>query len=186
MKKSLLVYLKRMRGSGDCAPRHSFGWIFWSWIGSFLGILVVAYFNKLLPISAMDNIFLIGSFGASAVLIYGTPHVPYAQPRNLVGGHFISALTGVAIAHYLEIPLELQAALAVSLSIVLMHITRTIHPPGGATALIAVIGGTQLHDLGFMYAFTPVLSGALIMLIVALLVNNLRNDEERHYPKCWW
>lgn len=161
-------------------------WIFWSWISSFLGILCVASLHRFLPISTTDNIFLIGSFGASAVLIYGTPHVPYAQPKNLIGGHFISALTGVAIIQYLNIPIEFQAALAVSLSIVFMHLTRTIHPPGGATALIAIIGSDQVHDLGFMYAFTPVFSGAFIMLIVALLVNNLRNDEERHYPKCWW
>ena len=186
MKKSLAIFFSRMRGSGKCGARHSLSWIFWSWVGSFAGILLVAFFNKLLPISAVDNIFLIGSFGASAVLIYGTPHVPYAQPRNLIGGHFISALTGVAIAQYLNIPIEFQAALAVSVSIVFMHVTRTLHPPGGASALIAIIGTDKVHDLGFMYAFTPVFSSALIMLLVALLVNNIRHDEERHYPKCWW
>ncbi len=186
MKKMLTIFFKRMRGSGKCGTRHSLSWIFWSWIGSFLGILLVAYFNKILPITSVDSIFLIGSFGASAVLIYGTPHVPYAQPRNLIGGHFISALTGVIIAQYLNIPIEIQAALAVSLSIVFMHITRTLHPPGGASALIAIIGSHQIHDLGFLYVLQPVLSGALILLSVALLVNNLRHDEERHYPKCWW
>lgn len=182
---TLKKYFSRMRGGGKCAPRHSLSWIIWSWIGAFLGILLVAMTNKLTPLSAIDNIFLIGSFGASAVLIYGTPHVPYAQPRNLVGGHFISALTGVAISQYLDIPLELQSALAVSTSIVFMHITRTIHPPGGASALIAIIGSERIQELGFMYAVQPVLSGALIMLIVALIVNNLRHDEKRHYPKCW-
>jgi CBS domain-containing membrane protein len=186
MKQSLKTYFGRMRGSGKCAPRHSLSWIFWSWVGAFLGILLVAMFSKIFPISATDSIFLIGSFGASAVLIYGTPHVPYAQPRNLIGGHFISALIGVAIVQYLPLPIEFQAAFAVSLAIVFMHVTRTIHPPGGASALIAVIGSPQVHSLGFMYAFAPVLSGAAIMLIVALLVNNLRHDEERHYPRCWW
>ena len=186
MKKTLAIFFNRMRGPGKCGARHSLSWIFWSWIGSFLGILLVAYFNKILPISAADNIFLIGSFGASAVLIYGTPHVPYAQPKNLIGGHVISALTGVVIAQYLDIPIEFMAALAVSLSIVLMHATRTLHPPGGASALIAIIGSDQIHDLGFMYVLQPVLSGAIILLTVALLINNLRHDEERHYPKCWW
>jgi len=186
MKESLNVFFTRMRGQGKCAPRHSFSWIFWSWVGSFAGILLVASMDNLFAIPATDNIFLIGSFGASAVLIYGTPHVPYAQPRNLIGGHFISALTGVAIVQYLNIPIEFQAALAVSLAIVLMHATRTIHPPGGASALIAIIGSERVHELGFMYAFAPVLSGAVIMLFVALIVNNLRHDEERHYPKCWW
>ena len=186
MKQSLVTFFKRMRGPGKCGARHSLSWIFWSWIGSFLGILAVAFFNKLLPISPSDSVLLIGSFGASAVLIYGTPHVPYAQPRNLIGGHFISALTGVAIAQYLDIPIEFQAALAVSLSIVLMHASRTLHPPGGASALIAIIGSEQIQDLGFMYVLQPVLSGAIIMLVIALLINNLRHDEERHYPKCWW
>lgn len=181
----LKIFFSRMRGGGQCAPRHSLSWIIWSWVGAFLGILLVAFSHKLMPFSATDNIFLIGSFGASAVLIYGTPHVPYAQPRNLLGGHFISALTGVAIAQYLNIPLEFQAALAVSTAIVFMHITRTIHPPGGASALIAIIGSERIQELGFLYAFQPVLSGAFIMLVVALVVNNLRHDEERHYPKCW-
>ncbi len=186
MKESLNIFFKRMRGSGKCAPRHSLSWIFWSWVGSFLGILLVGSVNKLFDLSVTDNIFLIGSFGASAVLIYGTPHVPYAQPRNLIGGHFISALTGVAIVQFLAIPVEFQAALAVSLAIVFMHISRTIHPPGGASSLIAVIGSNKVHALGFSYAVAPVLSGAILMLLVALLVNNLRHDEERHYPRCWW
>ncbi len=187
MKQTLATFFLRMRGAGKCAPRHSLSWIFWSWVGSFIGILLVATVNKIFPmVSASDNIFLIGSFGASAVLIYGTPHVPYAQPRNLIGGHFMSALVGVAVVQYLPIAIEFQAALAVSLAIVVMHATRTIHPPGGASALIAVIGSSQVHQLGFLYAFAPVLSGAFIMLLVALLVNNLRHDEERHYPRCWW
>jgi len=186
MKQSLKTYFLRMRGKGKCGPRHSLSWIFWSWVGSFLGILLVGSMNRLFHFSVTDNIFLIGSFGASAVLIYGTPHVPYAQPRNLVGGHFISALVGVAMVQYVPLPLEFQAAFAVSLAIVFMHLTRTIHPPGGASSLIAVIGGSKVHALGFVYAFTPVLCGAILMLIVALLVNNLRHDEERHYPRCWW
>jgi len=61
-----------------------------------------------------------------------------------------------------------------------------LHPPGGASALIAIIGSEQIQDLGFMYVLQPVLSGAIIMLVIALLINNLRHDEERHYPKCWW
>lgn len=175
-----------MRGTGKSPARHSMGWMLWSWLGAFLGIGLVAYAQKIIPMSAMDNIFLIGSFGASAVLIYGTPHVPYAQPRNLVGGHLFSALTGVAVVQFLNIPIELQAALAVSSSIFLMHLTRTLHPPGGATALIAVIGSHHIHQLGFAYVLKPVMSGVFILLLVALLVNNLSSDKGRHYPKCWW
>lgn len=175
-----------MRGKGKTPAGQSLGWMLWSWLGAFLGIGLVGYAQKMIPLSVMDNIFLIGSFGASAVLIYGTPHVPYAQPRNLVGGHLISALTGVAVVQFLHIPIELQAALAVSTSIFLMHLTRTIHPPGGASALIAVVGSQHIQQLGFMYVLKPVLSGAVIMLLVAILVNNLSSDKARHYPKSWW
>ena len=182
----LKKYLNRMKGGGKSPPVHSTSWIFWSWIGSFIGLILVAFSHKMLSISSIDNILLIGSFGASAVLIYGTPHVPYAQPRNLIGGHFISALLGVAMSQYLHFPIELLAALAVSISIVLMHLTRTLHPPGGATALIAIIGGDSIQQLGFMYVLQPVMTGVLIMLVVAVLVNNITANAERHYPKCWW
>ena len=80
--------------------------------------------------------------------------------------------------------LWLAAALAVATSIALMHATKTLHPPGGATALIAVIGGAKIHHLGYFYAVIPVGAGALVMLAVALLVNNLA--PRRRYPEFWW
>ena len=67
-----------------------------------------------------------------------------------------------------------------------MHATRTLHPPGGATALIAVIGSSQIHDLGFMFVVTPIATGALILLLIALAVNNLSRNPKRHYPRYWW
>ena len=78
----------------------------------------------------------------------------------------------------------LAAALAVSVSIAVMHLTKTLHPPGGATALIAVIGGPKIHQLGYFYALMPVAAGALIMLAVALIVNNLAPT--RRYPEYWF
>ena len=132
----------------------------------------------------MNNVFLIGSFGASAVLVYGAPMADFSQPRNIVGGHFISALVGVTIYMLVKDPI-LASATAVSLAIVAMHFTRTLHPPGGATALIAVIGGDKIHQLGYAYVFYPVLSGAIIMMLVALLVNNLSTNPKRHFPVYW-
>jgi CBS domain-containing membrane protein len=79
----------------------------------------------------------------------------------------------------------MAAALAVSLAIVVMHFTRTLHPPGGATALIAVIGGQKVHDLGYIYVLSPVLTSAMLMLLVALCVNNLSANPKRHYPVYW-
>ncbi len=143
--------------------------------------------SRLTEANLLDSLFLIGSFGASAVLIYGAPQVEYAQPRNLIGGHIISAFIGVTIYKYFPIyDVAILGAMAVSLAIVVMHFSKTLHPPGGATALIAVIGSAQVHSLGYQYVFTPVATGALIMLIVALVVNNLSSNPKRHYPVFWW
>lgn len=156
--------------------------IFWSWFGSFLGIAAVAYLsNHFLDGTGLT--MLIGSFGASAVLIYSAIDSPLAQPRNLIGGHVLSALIGVACRMVFAGDPVIAAALAVSLSIALMLLTRTLHPPGGATALIAVIGGEEIYSLGFIYAVVPVGAGALLMLLIALLVNNI--SSQRSYPKHW-
>jgi CBS domain-containing membrane protein len=120
------------------------------------------------------------------VLLYGAPQVEYAQPRNLVGGHILSALVGITVYKLMPDNIELASALAVSLAVVVMHYTKTIHPPGGATALIAVIGSNQVHALGYMFVLSPVLLGASVMLLVALVVNNLSANPKRHYPVFWW
>lgn len=127
---------------------------------------------------------LIGSFGASAVLAFGAIRSPLAQPRNLVGGHFLSALVGVSCYFLFPGTLWLASCLAVATAIALMHVTKTLHPPGGATALIAVTGGEAIHQLGYLYAFVPCLLGALIMLAIALIVNNI--PKAQRYPQFWW
>jgi len=127
-----------------------------------------------------DYIFLIGSFGASCVLVYGVIQSPLAQPRNLVGGHLISALVGVTAYKLIPDVLWIAAPLAVSFSIVMMQITKTLHPPGGATALIAVTGSPAIIKLGYWYVITPVLVGSLTLLAVALIFNNMTSN--RQYP----
>jgi CBS-domain-containing membrane protein len=156
--------------------------IAWSWLGAFLGIGFISFANYRI-FEKIDLLMIVGSFGASAVLIYGAIKSPLAQPRNLVGGHVLSALVGVACRQLLDHNLWLAAALAVSTAIAVMHATKTLHPPGGATALIAVIGGDRIHSLGFMYALFPVGGGAVILLVVALLVNNI--PKSRRYPEFW-
>jgi CBS-domain-containing membrane protein len=101
-----------------------------------------------------------------------------------VGGHVLSALVGVACQQALGPWPWLAAAAAVATAIALMHATRTLHPPGGATALIAVIGGEKIHALGFTYAIMPVGAGVAILLVVALVVNNIPSS--RRYPEFWW
>jgi CBS domain-containing membrane protein len=177
-------YFDRMKPTGVCPPRKPVSKIIWSWIGAFAGIYLVALIGKYTGLVGVNNVFLIGSFGASAVLVYGAPMADFSQPRNIVGGHFISAIVGVTISMLVKDPL-LASAMAVSLAIVAMHFTRTLHPPGGATALIAVIGGEKIHQLGYAYVLYPVLLGAVIMMLVALLVNNLSTNPKRHYPVYW-
>jgi len=152
---------------------------FWSFLGAFVGIGLIAFIQSL-HFPPLENVFLIGSFGASAVLVYGAIQSPLAQPRNLVGGHVVSAIVGVTIAKLLPDVIWLTAPLAVATSIVAMQVSRTLHPPGGATALIAVSGGAKVTELGYLYVLAPVLLGALILLVVALIFNNI--TKKRHYP----
>ena len=152
---------------------------FWAFLGSFIGLGIICYL-QFQTLSKYDLTLLIGSFGATCVLIYGVIDSPLAQPRNLIGGHIISAIVGVTIFKLIPI-IWIAAPLAVSLSIILMQITKTLHPPGGATALIAVTGGTSITKLGYMYVLSPVLSGVTILFIIALIFNNI--PKNRKYPK---
>ena len=154
--------------------------ILWSWIGAFTGIALVSVITSF-ALEGTGMTLVIGSFGASAVLIYGAVDSPLAQPRNLLGGHIFSALVGVIAFQLFSEQIWLAAPLAVATAIAMMQFTDTLHPPGGATALIAVIGGEQIHQLGYLYVFFPVATGAVLMLFVALFVNHIAPG--RTYPK---
>lgn len=184
LETSLKEYLKKWRGTtAGGPPRVHSDEIFWSWVGAILGIGLLAWIGS--HYFAPSNLpLLIGSFGASAVLVYGAPRSPLAQPRNLVGGHMISALIGVACWQLFHAWPGLAQALAVATAIVLMHLTRTLHPPGGATALIATLGSAEIQRLGFWYVLMPATLGPLLLLLVALLVNNL--SRTRRYPEVWF
>ncbi|ORX82307.1 HPP-domain-containing protein [Basidiobolus meristosporus CBS 931.73] len=161
----------------------------WSFIASFVGVGFVAALSYHADLFVSHQLpTMVGSFGASAVLIYGVIDSPLAQPRSFVGGHVISAFVGVSIGKICTAIFArpdnfmwLQAALSVSIAIVAMQITRTVHPPGGATALIAVTSGPKISDLGYLYMAMPILFGAVLMLFVALIFNNLA----RQYPLYW-
>ena len=177
-----MSYFAKMKGSSQSPPGVSMSEIFWSWLGAFVGIAAVALVNYNW-LEGSDLVMIIGSFGASAVLIYGAVKSPLAQPRNLLGGHVLSAIIGVACFQLLGGQVWLASALAVATAIAVMHATKTLHPPGGATALIAVIGSSKIHALGYLYVLMPVALGAVIMLAVALLVNNI--PKSRRYPEFW-
>ncbi len=153
--------------------------LIWSFIGSFCGISLVSVIN-LHMITLSDIALLIGSFGATAVLIYGVPESPLAQPRNVFGGHVISAIIGVTMYKFFYTTPWLASALAVSCAIFAMQLTRTIHPPGGATALIATIGSEKIKLLGYKFVLYPVAAGVVLLLIVAFFINVA--SRYRKYP----
>ena len=126
------------------------------------------------------TLLIVPSMGASAVLLFAVPHGALSQPWNVFGGHIIAALVGVSCA--IVIPNEIIAAsLAVGLAIGAMHYLHCIHPPGGATALAAVIGGDVTHALGYQFVITPILINVLVMLVVAVAFNYL--FPWRRYPE---
>lgn len=140
--------------------------------GAFLGIAVVAILSMVYALP-----LLAASFGASAVLLYGVPDSPLSQPRNVFLGHVFSAIVGVAAFSLLG-STWWSASLAVALAIVVMQVTKTTHPPGGATALLAVLSQARPE-----FIITPIAAGAALLIIIALLVNNL--SPTRSYPRYW-
>lgn len=150
-----------------------------------LGALCAIYAVSLVSgewISGPAQGLVIASMGASAVLLFAVPHGALAQPWPLLGGHMTGALVGVTSG--LVIPdTAAAAAVAVAISITLMHYLRCIHPPAGATALFAVIGGESVQALGFGFLLHPVLSNVLVMLAIAVAFNY--PFAWRRYPAGW-
>ena len=154
-----------------------------AWLGTAAGIGMIGWLAAL-QFSGSDYLLIVGSFGASSVLLFAAPGSPLAQPRNLFGGHFLSALIGTA-AYLLLIEMPIMAsAVAVATAIAAMQITHTLHPPGGATALIAVIGTDAVHQLSFGYV-VPIMIGAGVLFVAALASQNLFSSTRR-YPEYWW
>lgn len=151
---------------------------FISMLGGFVSILmIVAISQKGLHLSG--SAMLIASMGASAVLLFAVPHGQLSQPWPVIAGHGISALIGVTCAHFIG-AVPLAAGCAVGLSILAMHHLKCIHPPGGATALTAVIGGAPVRTLGYAFVWSPVLMNALTIVTVAVVFNYI--FKWRRYP----
>ena len=155
----------------------------WAFLGSFIALSTVGLLQDAFHTTdSTDILFLIGSFGATSVLLFGATNSPMAQPRNLFFGNLISAIIGVTMykLFHFEDHLWLSPALAVSVSILVMQYTKTMHPPGGATALIANIGSAEIIGMGYFYVINPVLTGTVILFIMSVLINNL--SKNRIYP----
>jgi CBS domain-containing membrane protein len=137
--------------------------------GGFIGILGVLLVSTL-AVGSASAVLIVASMGASAVLLFAVPHGPLSQPWPVVGGHILSAVVGVTCAQLIP-DSRLAAPVAVGLAIALMYYCRCIHPPGGATALTAVIGGDAIHSLGYGYVLAPIALNTLIILALAVAVN---------------
>jgi len=148
-----------------------------SGVGAFLAIYAIYQISSLLLGS--DAMLLVASMGAAAVLLFSVPHGALSQPWPLFGGNLISACVGVACALYIS-DTFVAAAAAVGIAIIIMHYLHCIHPPAGATAVLAVIGGDAIHTLGFSYVITPTLLNVLVLFLVAVVFNY--GFKWRRYP----
>lgn len=161
LTRSLQHFLQASRSLTD-QPQFSRRQIVFCWLGSFLGIFTLAY------LCSQSNYSLIAApFGATAVLVYAVPDSPLAQPRNLIGGNCIGALVCILLV-YLFGTAPWVMALAVATTIALMQLTKTLHPPGGAVALVGVMSGCSWNFL-----LTPVLAGSIIILLCTVVFNRL-------------
>lgn len=141
-------------------------------IGGFIAIAILSFLTDFTA-----EAWIMAPFGASCVLAFGVWDSPLSQPRNIIGGHLISTFVGLSVYHLLGSG-TFNMALGVGLAIALMMLTRTTHPPAGANPLVVIMAGSS-----WSFLVTPVLIGAIIIVLVALLVNNLVH--KRHYPSFW-
>lgn len=148
--------------------------------GGFIGIFCVYLITHSL-VGDEAAIFIVPSMGATAVLVFAVPHSTLGQIWNVLGGHLLSATIGVLCALMIADQF-LAAATSVGLAIAAMYYARCIHPPGGATALAAVVGGESIQSLGFAYLITPVTINVIAILVVAIVFNAL--FKWRRYPAC--
>ncbi len=146
--------------------------------GGFIGIFCV-YFLTQQTIGNAAAIYIVPSMGATAVLVFAIPHSALGQIWNVFGGHLLSAAVGVLCAQYITGG-ALAAASSVGLAIAVMYYARCLHPPGGATALAAVVGGDQIQALGFAYLIFPVAINIAIILLLAYIFNAF--FDWRRYP----
>ncbi len=141
-------------------------------VGAFVATLAASFFSY--SILDLDGTSVIlASTGASAILVFGMPHSPASQPWPLVGGHLVSAFVGVSC--HLLISHEIFAtAVALPLAMLCMYKLRCMHPPGGATAVTAIVGGPHIFELGYAFLMIPVFFNSIILLSFALAAGTLR------------
>jgi CBS-domain-containing membrane protein len=168
-----MSFLAKFKGDGAALPpQPPLKAVALAWLGGFLAIAAVALLTDALSVA-----LVLGSFGATCVLVFGYPDVPFSQPRNVIGGHVLSSFTGLLFlsvlgAHWWAV------ALAAGTAIALMMLTRTVHPPAGSNPVIVF-----LTQPAWSFLLFPTLVGALVVVAVALFYNNATRTAR--YPKYW-
>ncbi|MNB67292.1 HPP family protein [compost metagenome] len=166
-------FFRKMKGKGKsplkAVPRNAFA----GFLGGLVTIGLLLYLSDLTSV-----LWIMAPFGASCVLAFGVWDAPLAQPRNIIGGHLISTFIGLLFYHSFGQGVWVTG-LAAGTAIAAMMLTRTTHPPAGADPILVIMAGS-----GWSYLLSPVLLGSIIVVIVALIVNNLYKDRE--YPTFWY
>jgi len=168
----LASQLSGLSGVAFHQPRFPVQQIAFSYVSSFLGIAFLAFLTV-----NTDYPLIAAPLGASAVLAYGVPSSLLAQPRNIIGGNFMGGISGLASVHLFSTDFWVMA-LAVATAIKLMQVTKTVHPPGGAVALVSV-----MSNASWSFLATPVLARSAIMMLWTYAFSNLVPG--RPYPRHW-
>ena len=121
------------------------------------------------------GIFLIASFGSSMVLLYGYPESPFAQPKNVFFGHLVTSIVGLIVLYFVPLPLFITVPIAVGFGVGLMILFNVTHPPAGGNPIIVIVG-----SVSFDYLFSPVITGSIIIIISAIIIN--RFILKKSYP----
>ncbi|MEO4052352.1 HPP family protein [Solibacillus sp. CAU 1738] len=161
-----------MKGGEKVSHRTNFADAFTAALGGFLSI------GTLLLLTSLTGAqWLMATLAGSCVLVFGAWNAPFSQPRNIIGGHLLTSTIGIITYNTLGAT-TFSISFAICISIFLMMMTKTVHPPAGANPLIILLNGYS-----WSYLITPVLIGSIIIVVYALIINNIRQN--RKYPLFW-
>ena len=141
-------------------------------IFSFVTILILAFLTYKTPY----GLFLIASFGSTMVLLYGFPESPFAQPKNVILGHFLTSLIGIIFLNFVPLPIFINIPIAVGFGVMFMILLKVTHPPAGGNPIIVIIG-----SVSYDYLLSPVILGSIIVVIFGVVINKLLLKKK--YPK---
>ena len=141
-------------------------------IFSFITILILTILTYKTPY----GLFLIASFGSTMVLLYGYPESPFAQPKNIIVGHFLTSLVGIIFLNFVHLPIFINIPLAVGFGVMLMILFKVTHPPAGGNPIIVIIG-----SVSYDYLLTPVIVGSIVVILFGVIINKF--ILKRKYPK---